>query len=689
MNLENHVVRTREVIAIFFLYFAVALIINQPGFHSPMIYDSEALIEHKAALFANGLPEVLGIVPARPLFMTSLYANYKLAGMDPYFFRVFNAAILGAAGAALAMMLLLILRLQGQTDSQTGGRTRAVAAVLGLLFVVHPLQTFVVLYIWQREAILACFFYFSAIAAYLSVRSGRLPRTAPGLVLVGCLFLAGLLTKENLITLPLTLVLTELILFKRSRKGLAEKAIGIGAVTVPPLLIYLFLTWSLHAPDSRHAEGIVNRLLVHYSLGDLTFFQVVLTESRVLFSYLFSILAPFWGPPQLIEAQIISISPWNPPTTPAACAGVILLLYLAVRYRRERPVEAFGVMFYFLALMPEALLIPQYLFFGYRPILPMAGVLLIFGQALLALLRMWDKKWAVYRMSVVAACLLLTTLFALQTFRQAIRWNPVDFWRSEYSRLPSFSEQVEQKPYWDVVTNYSEGLLKRGKYLESIDVMKRHLALSPEMEPVMAALGEPPGKATSAPTTGTATRMAGPKVPTALLVNLGLALKQSGRIPEATIIYAILHNDLGMAFQQSGDVARAVEQYRLAIALRPEFPEALYNLGNSLRDVGDHAQSAENLGRALALRPNYAQAIQSLGYTLVMSGRLDEAIVNFEKVLTLDPRNAEVHNALGLVLAKRGEIEQARAHFRAALDIDPRNSDVRHNLESLPQNAVP
>jgi tetratricopeptide (TPR) repeat protein len=688
MDSDKVLIRLGQVISIFLLYFAAAFALNQPGFNSAMIYDSAALIERKAHLFAQSLTEVLRIVPARPLFMTSLYANYQLAGMDPYFFRLFNAGILAAAGAALTLMILLILSLSAQPQEKTRGRALAVAVFLGLLFVVHPLQNFVVLYIWQREAILACFFYFLAVAAYLGVRSGRLSSTVPGLVLVGALFFAGLLTKENAITLPLMLVLAELFLFRQSRRELVGRAVSIAAIALPPLLIYLFLTWSLHAPGSQHPEGVLNRLLVHYSFSGLTFFQVLLTESRVFFSYLFSTLAPFWTRPQLIEAQIVSTSVVNPPATIAACAGTLLLLALAVKYRSKRPVEAFGIFFYFLALVPESLFIPQFLFFGYRPILAMAGVLMVLGSVILSLLKVWETKRREYRFSIVATGLILTVLFGLQTFRQASRWNSFNFWSDEYSRLPAFSERVEQKPYWAVVVNFSGELVKKGRKLEAIETLKKSMRLSPGMQPVMAVLGEAPEAFTGVAMTTKDPPNARVKIPRELLVNLGLALRQSGKLKEADSIYAFTHNDLGMAFQESGNMKLALEHYRRALALRPDFPEALCNLGNSLREVGDLAQSAEYLRKAIELRPNYAQAIEGLGYTLLMSGKYAEAIVNFKKVLEADPRNADVHNALGAALAGQGETEQARAHFRAALDIDPGHSGAQHNLRALKRNPA-
>ena len=85
---------------------------------------------------------------------------------------------------------------------------------LGILFTVHPLQSMVVLYAWQREAIMGCLFYYSALAAYVAVRSERIPLTA-GYGATAVLFLAGMLSKENVATLPVAVMLAEMTLFGR------------------------------------------------------------------------------------------------------------------------------------------------------------------------------------------------------------------------------------------------------------------------------------------------------------------------------------------------------------------------------------------------------------------------------------------------------------------------------------------
>ncbi len=147
-------------------FFAVAVALHYPGFHSRMIYDTEALLQGNAHVFSrHDIREVIAITPSRSLFMTSLYVNYLATGLDACSFRVVNAAILAAAGLALTLLIWVLLETSSLARQLSDAEKHCLSIVVGLIFVVHPLQRLVVLYIWQREAIMACVF--------LLLRAGR------------------------------------------------------------------------------------------------------------------------------------------------------------------------------------------------------------------------------------------------------------------------------------------------------------------------------------------------------------------------------------------------------------------------------------------------------------------------------------------------------------------------------------
>ncbi len=70
---------------------------------------------------------------------------------------------------------------------------------------------------------------------------------------------------------------------------------------------------------------------------------------------------------------------------------------------------------------------------------------------------------------------------------------------------------------------------------------------------------------------------------------------------------------------------QAVECYRRALAIRPNFVEAICNLGNLLRERGETVEALQLLEKAYALDPNAVPAVANLGVVLQELGRTDEA----------------------------------------------------------------
>lgn len=153
------------------LFILVALVIHYPAFHAPMQNDSLARLEANEFIFASGdVIKVIQICPQRPVPMVTFYLNYLIWGMNPFYFRVVNAIILAATALIAAVACMLLLDVAGPTRSGSSSENLVVSLCLGLVFLVHPVQIYIVDYIWQRMELLCCFFYVAAFATYLAAR---------------------------------------------------------------------------------------------------------------------------------------------------------------------------------------------------------------------------------------------------------------------------------------------------------------------------------------------------------------------------------------------------------------------------------------------------------------------------------------------------------------------------------------
>ncbi|MGV3617062.1 MAG: glycosyltransferase family 39 protein [Fimbriimonas sp.] len=128
----------------------------------------------------------------RPVVSLSLWAQYRLFGLDPLPFRVFNVGF----HAAVAFLLYQFLR----EILPPRPHARMIAAVAGLLFVVHPSHAEPVQWIASRTDLVATFF--GLLSLLFFVRYVNRP-TRFGLVASGLAFLAGLLSKESVVVIPL------------------------------------------------------------------------------------------------------------------------------------------------------------------------------------------------------------------------------------------------------------------------------------------------------------------------------------------------------------------------------------------------------------------------------------------------------------------------------------------------------
>ena len=130
-------------------------------------------------------------------------------------------------------------------------------------------------------------------------------------------------------------------------------------------------------------------------------------------------------------------------------------------------------------------------------------------------------------------------------------------------------------------------------------------------------------------------------------------------------------------------IERAAGSCRAALGLRPDYPEAMANLGLALQGMGRRAEAAEQFHAAIKQRPTFAAAHNNLGNLLRETGRLDEALVHFRRAVELDPADALAHTNLGQMLLERGQAEEALPLCQEAVRLMPAAAPLHHNLANV------
>jgi Tfp pilus assembly protein PilF len=153
-------------------------------------------------------------------------------------------------------------------------------------------------------------------------------------------------------------------------------------------------------------------------------------------------------------------------------------------------------------------------------------------------------------------------------------------------------------------------------------------------------------------------------------------------LPKSPAVY----NFLGLAYLQSGDTDHAAIEFRRAIALKPDFAEAYYNMARALerRDAESGAfqfyQWAVNLGLPKA------EAHDARGFLLAHHGDLPGAESEFEAAIEDEPSLASAHFHLGTTFWLQEKYAEAIAELKKAIDLDPSNSKAGYCLQLASKN---
>jgi len=125
----------------------------------------------------------------------------------------------------------------------------------------------------------------------------------------------------------------------------------------------------------------------------------------------------------------------------------------------------------------------------------------------------------------------------------------------------------------------------------------------------------------------------------------------------------------------------SMEYNTYLVQLDPNDAVARTRLSRALLAVGKVSEALNHLHAAVAVRPDYHKAHYELGFIYLRQNRLTEAAAAFETVVRLTPDDYEAEGSLGTIYLRQGKLNQAQAHLENALKINPADDVARGNLE--------
>jgi len=128
---------------------------------------------------------------------------------------------------------------------------------------------------------------------------------------------------------------------------------------------------------------------------------------------------------------------------------------------------------------------------------------------------------------------------------------------------------------------------------------------------------------------------------------------------------------------------RAEEICRDYLLMNPGCTDHLRLLGHALMKQRRFGEAEEHLRLAVSLRPDFPQLYEDLGSVLALQRRFEDAIPLFEKAIMLEPGLPLAHKKLGQALAAVGRGRDADEHFEEFFGQDPEAAAVAIGAEHL------
>ena len=351
-----------------------------------------------------------------PLTLLSHALDCRLWGLNPAGHHATNVVLHGANTALVVVFTWLLL----ETVGLSFGERLAVAAGVGLVFGIHPLQVESVAWIAERKNVLCGFFFLASLCAYVAARREARPPKWSWLVVA--LGLAAMLSKPMAVSLPVVMLVMDFYPLVR------QKTLGW-----PRLLKEKTMLLALAALFCGITLVTQSQIGAMATVGGRGFGDRMLVATRGIVFYLWKLIWPAWLSPYYPLAGAVSLSNneyvlgvaclfavtglcvWRWRREPARLAAWIsfLALIIPVSGLFQSGAQAAADRFMYLAMLPPVLLIAAGCVWAWRR-------LSLLGRAALAAL---------------LACQL--AFFAFRARGQIFAWrNDETLWRTVLARFP-------------------------------------------------------------------------------------------------------------------------------------------------------------------------------------------------------------------------------------------------------------
>lgn len=560
-----------------------------------------------------------------PLTWISHMVDIELYGLNPAGHHFTNVIL-----HCVNVVALFIL-------ARTLGAGPQGAMIASALLALHPIHVESVAWVVERKDLLAALFWYGALLSYVQYSKKRsliwYSAALASLVL-------SLMAKPMAITLPFLLVALDVWPLRRlpcpfvalgagtndSGAVSSRKAVRHAIVDKLPLLAVSLASASLTYRVVDSIGSINHSLPAAKRLANAIVSYTVYLKT-LLWPHRLAILYPF--PSDIPVFAVV-----------ASGLALVLITYVVLLVRRDRPYWLLGWLWYLICLSPVSGIVHT----GFQShanrfaYMPFAGIYISLGFELSRQLCWLNPK---HRALTRLAFIVVAGLLALRTSTE------LSYWRDSISL---FKRAVEVTDDNTVMLGNLGGVLRReGLLAESLGAYKKALKLAP--------------------------------MKASLHYGIGLTYMESGDTDRARRHLSIslqadssnkqTQHAMGQLLARSGHHAAAIDHYRKALSIDSTYWQALSDLGTSLRSEGRLEEALRSFTRAMQVNPDATEPIASIGTILLEKGRPHQALMYLGRASDMAPTSSQYANNAGVACLRSGQAEYAVQFFNRAIAADP------------------
>lgn len=365
-------------------------------------------------------------------------------------------------------------------------------------------------------------------------------------------------------------------------------------------------------------KGFLHNFFIQTGSRPFSPYERLLTEGRVLFYYLSLIFYPMPSRLSIDHDFPLSTSLISPWTTGLSATALLLLVILAFRSIKKQPFFSFALLFFFLNHLVESTIFPLELVFEHRNYIPSFFLFLPIASGLYSLLTHDALKNRFIYVSIILFVSLLISAIGTGTYIRNMTYaSSEELWRDALKKAPLSARALSNLGI--------DAGWKKEKSLE--------------------------------------------KLREALYLNHKALTSYQQRVTFQPTIYL----NMGNLLFNYGFYDQAIDQYKQALLLKPNFNDARYHLAQAYIKKGDFPIALEQITTVIKNAPARSLYFNVHGLALLWTQKPEAALLSFRKAMYLIREKEIAYYHVGSALSLSGHHAQAMWFLEKARNREKNN----------------